>query len=130
MTSYNVIKLAAYFYKMAVYYYKMTVCYYNNMFSRSAVLFCKWSSPLEAWYLCFIKPQMNLRIYHNCSFKGLQGGLNFLNIYPHFYNYSTLLLTIPNIFCVVAHNVEKCSELLLTKLIIFQCSTPQSGKVL
>ncbi len=40
MTSYNVIKIAAYYYKMAAYYYKMTVCYYNNMFSRAAVLFC------------------------------------------------------------------------------------------
>ncbi len=38
MTPYNIIKIAAYYYKMAAYYYKMTVCYYNNMFQGSSTL--------------------------------------------------------------------------------------------
>jgi hypothetical protein len=45
MTSYNIIKLASYYYKMAAYYYKMAAYYYKmtyvtiTMFSRAAALF-------------------------------------------------------------------------------------------
>ncbi len=44
MTSYNIIKMAAYYYKMAAYYYTMTVCYYkmnyDNMSPGQQFFFC------------------------------------------------------------------------------------------
>jgi hypothetical protein len=61
MTSYNIIKNAAYYYKMAAYYYKMS---YDNMFPGQQFSSVCRPTPQEACYLGFIKPQMNLRIYH------------------------------------------------------------------
>jgi hypothetical protein len=52
---------------MAAYYYKMTACYYNNMFPGQQFFSVCRPSPQESWCLGFIKPQMNLRIYHKTS---------------------------------------------------------------
>ncbi len=46
MTSYNIIKLVAYFYEMAAYYYKVTVCYYNNV-SRAGSSYLLYVGPLH-----------------------------------------------------------------------------------
>jgi hypothetical protein len=39
MTSYNIIKLAAYYYKMAAYYYKMAAYYYKMTYVTITICF-------------------------------------------------------------------------------------------